>query len=106
MFLLTCDGCGERIAEYASSGWEEIGDDTWLCPTCLARGERSGVRGFNEPEDGSRERYRERRASIPWAQHTAWWVVHNVIAHPLIGVLPVGPAFAFHDWTSRKMHGR
>lgn len=61
---------------------------------------------FSRPEDGSGERYVERRSSVPWATHTLWWVVHNAIAHPLIAFLPIGPAFTFHDWTSRKMHGR
>lgn len=62
--------------------------------------------GFNDVEDGSQERYRKRKTVVPWSKHTAWWLVHNCLAHPLIGVLPVRMAFQFHDWTSRKMHGR
>ena len=61
---------------------------------------------FSGPEDGSEERYARRRRKVPWASHTLWWVVHNCVAHPLIGVAPVGPLFRFHDWTSRRMHGR
>lgn len=61
--------------------------------------------GFDRPENGSGERYQERRKVRPWASHTFWWVVHNVIAHPLIGLLPFRPLFRFHDWTSERMHG-
>jgi len=63
------------------------------------------VVGFDRPENGSGDRYQERKAKRPWASHTFWWVVHNVVAHPLIGLLPIRPFFNFHDWTSEKMHG-
>jgi len=36
--------------------------------------------------------------------HHLWWFVHNCIAHPMIGVLPVRPTFAFHDYTSKKIN--
>jgi hypothetical protein len=62
--------------------------------------------GFDAPEDGSQGRYVKRRAERPWTAHTFWWVVHNAVAHPLIAVLPIKPLFSFHDWSSRKMHGR
>jgi hypothetical protein len=61
--------------------------------------------GFDRPENGSGERYTERRKGRPWASHTLWWVIHNVVAHPLIGLLPFRPLFRFHDWTSERMHG-
>lgn len=61
---------------------------------------------FSRPEYGSGDRYVERRRKVPWATHTLWWVVHNAIAHPIIAVLPIKPAFTFHDWTSKKMHGQ
>ena len=63
------------------------------------------TRGFTEPEDGSEGRYHKRVQARPWASHTFWWVVHNNLAHALIGVLPIKPMFDFHDYTSRKMHG-
>lgn len=62
--------------------------------------------GFTEPEDGSEARYDKRKAEHPWLKHTAWWFVHNCVAHVLIGILPLKPFFTFHDWTSRKMHGK
>lgn len=65
--------------------------------------------GFDAPEDGSEERFRERIRqfkvkSMPLALHHAWWVVHNCVAHPLIGVAPIKPFFDFHDYTSRKIN--
>jgi hypothetical protein len=62
--------------------------------------------GFTKPEDGSENRYDERRERVSPARHAFWWWVHNCIAHPLIGVVPRRFAFEFHDWTSRKLHGR
>jgi hypothetical protein len=31
------------------------------------------------------------------------WFFHNVFAHILIGVFPIRPMFAFHDWTATLM---
>ena len=62
--------------------------------------------GFDKPEDGSENRYDERRERQPAARHTFWWLLHNCVAHPLIGIVPKRFAFEFHDWTSRKLHGR
>jgi len=62
--------------------------------------------GFERPEDGSQQRFDKTSAERPWAAHRFWWLVHNAVAHPLIAVVPRKPAFDFHDWTSRKMHGK
>ena len=36
-------------------------------------------------------------------KHRFWYLVHNVIAHPLLGFCPNGPmANYFHDWTYEK----
>lgn len=64
------------------------------------------VVGFDQPEEGSKDRYDKRRAEQPWAKHRFWWLVHNTVSHPLIGLVPWRPMFRFHDWTSKKMHGR
>lgn len=37
--------------------------------------------------------------------HHFWWLVHNCVTHPLIGVMPIKPFFDFHDYTSRKING-
>jgi len=69
---------------------------------------RAEAAGFVHPEDGSEDRYRDRVAvgRISPAAHRFWWLVHNAVAHPLIAVAPRRPFFRFHDWTSRKLHGR
>jgi hypothetical protein len=36
--------------------------------------------------------------------HHFWWLVHNCVAHPMIGVMPVRHTFAFHDYTSKKIN--
>lgn len=63
-------------------------------------------RSFSAPEDGSQGRFTDRKRDVPWLKHTFWWLVHNCVAHVLIGPLPFGPLFRFHDWTSKKMHGK
>ncbi len=55
------------------------------------------------------ERFHERqrayaRKDMPIWMHHAWWVLHNCVAHPLIGVLPSRRTFDFHDFTSRKLN--
>lgn len=29
-----------------------------------------------------------------------WSIIHNCIAHPLMGIFPLGIFFRFHDWTA------
>lgn len=53
---------------------------------------------LNTEEAGSHERYRSR------PRHTFWWIIHNCVAHPMIGVAPVKVCFDFHDFTSRKIN--
>lgn len=62
--------------------------------------------GFMQPEDGSENRYDARCDRQPAARHAFWWWLHNCVAHPLIGLVPWRFAFEFHDWTSRKLHGK
>lgn len=49
------------------------------------------------------EKHRD-QTPYPKLVHGFWWVVHNCISHPLIGVCPVKPFFEFHDWTSIKLN--
>ena len=63
----------------------------------------------DDHEDGSAERYVERIAKHEDSygnrrRHHVWWFVHNCVAHPLIGVLPIQATFRFHDWTARKIN--
>lgn len=32
-----------------------------------------------------------------------WSVVHNAIAHPLMGIFPIALFERFHDWSAKKM---
>ncbi len=64
--------------------------------------------GFTKPEDGSRVRFYDRRGQWSWeklsvTKYYFWWVIHNCVAHPLIGIIPVKKMFKFHDWTSHRM---
>jgi hypothetical protein len=89
--------------------------------------------GFDKPEDGSEDRFHERMQNwkegtpekvsvvepkveetysapkivrrIPLVQHYFWWMIHNLVAHPMIGLLPIKVSFRFHDWTSHKLNG-
>lgn len=62
--------------------------------------------GFTQPEDGSEARFEARSERQAAMRHTFWWLVHNAVAHPLIAFVPRHFAFEFHDWTSRKLHGK
>jgi hypothetical protein len=62
-------------------------------------------------ETGAEERYQSRievfkKDDKPVYKHHYWWLLHNCIAHPLIGVLPCKSTFDFHDWTSKKINGK
>lgn len=64
---------------------------------------------FEKDETGAHLRYLKRIQFVPHPlpriRHWGWWWLHNCIAHPLIGILPIRPMFNFHDWTSRRMNG-
>jgi len=65
--------------------------------------------GFDKPEDGSERRFTssvKQTAVVPWIKFRMWWLIHNAVAHPLIAVAPRKTFFKFHDYTSRRMHGR
>lgn len=60
--------------------------------------------GEGQSQDkGAQLRYKERQKKISFIKLSPWWVLHNCVAHPLIGVLPFKPLFQFHDWTARKI---
>ena len=37
-------------------------------------------------------------------RHHGWWLVHNLVAHPLLALAPLRPSVALHDWTSRRLN--
>ena len=65
-------------------------------------------------EDGdapSKVRYHTRIAMhrnmnfrFPRLRHHFWWMIHNCVAHILIGIMPFNIFFRFHDWTSDKIN--
>jgi hypothetical protein len=112
MFLVQCGVCGVKTfgPDAVENGWI-VNDEVELCPEhAIDQGatprREAAIIGFDRPEPGSAQRYDERRKARPWTAHRFWWVVHNVLSHPLIGLIPVKVAFKFHDWTSYKMHGK
>jgi hypothetical protein len=42
----------------------------------------------------------------PVIEHHFWWLTHNILAHTLIGLIPVKWFFDFHDWTSKKLNAQ
>jgi hypothetical protein len=36
--------------------------------------------------------------------HHGWWLLHNLVAHPLLGLAVNHRSVALHDWTSRRLH--
>lgn len=75
--------------------------------------------GFDKPEDGSERRFvfdavkngesmpgQKQKVTVPWVKYRFWWFVHNAVAHPMIAIAPRRTFFQFHDYTSRKMHGK
>lgn len=120
MVPMKCDGpCARTLMIWDTVRLQSRDRDReyWLCEQCLV-GEglelpskapqivKRWDPGFTGPEDGSEDRYVLRRSQRPWAIHTFWWFVHNCVSHVMIGLVPMKPFFKFHDWTSRKMHGR
>lgn len=49
-------------------------------------------------------KFREAGRRFPVLQHHCWWLIHNCVAHMLIGLLPHSKTFSFHDWTSKKLN--
>lgn len=45
-----------------------------------------------------------RTPSIPALKHHFWWLLHNCVAHPLIGIYPSTTTVRFHDYTSRWLN--
>jgi hypothetical protein len=70
------------------------GDDHWL----------NDEEGAETRYNIEQSRLKNRKKIYPWIKHRAWWIVHNCVAHTLIGLVPFKVSFDFHDYTSKKMH--
>jgi hypothetical protein len=91
----------------------DLATDGSLTSESLAAVRSDPQRGATEP--GAAGRYRQRIALWTDARtglagltarlrHHGWWLLHNLVAHPLLAVLPARPAVALHDWTSRRLN--
>lgn len=36
-------------------------------------------------------------------RHHFWWILHNCVLHPLIGVFPTKRFMDWHDWSSKRL---
>lgn len=48
--------------------------------------------------------WKKRHRRLPMLRFASWWVLHNVIAHMFLGILPFKPFIWFHDWTSKHLN--
>ena len=71
--------------------------------------------GFPDDDDeeyyGSEYRYNERikkfkrdKLKFPRLTHKLHWLLHNVIIHPLLGILPCKATIRFHDLSSKALN--
>ena len=44
-----------------------------------------------------------RGQSVPKVKNRSAWLLHNVVAHTLIGLVPCEETFRFHDETAKAM---
>jgi hypothetical protein len=50
--------------------------------------------------------WKERHRVLPLTRHHAWWLLHNMVSHPILGVWPSKRAIWFHDYTSQHLNLR
>lgn len=55
---------------------------------------------------GNRRHAFVRRFGVVWGNvlHHFWWLTHNCVVHPLIGLLPFEACFRLHDYTSDRLN--
>ncbi len=51
----------------------------------------------------NREREAPEPSPAPEIGHRLWWVVHNLVAHPAIALVPCATTFKWHDVSARRM---
>lgn len=68
---------------------------------------RGSKQQFEQGQEILEEKIAEDGETMYFARvhHYGWWVLHNCVAHPLMGFLPFKIFFDFHDWTSEKLDG-
>ena len=43
-------------------------------------------------------------ALVGYIEHEFWWQVHNLVAHPLLGLFPSVQTVKLHDWSSNHLN--
>lgn len=66
--------------------------------------EFEGRRFRSEPKEPTPPNCPTFRFFHPVIEHHFWWLVHNWLAHFMIGLIPIKVFFNFHDWTSKKLN--
>lgn len=73
----------------------------------LEAGMRNTTKTQHEVPKGARERHQERIRKfvadgdpLPRLRHHAFWLLHNCVAHPVLGLTAKDPAIEFHELTS------
>lgn len=92
----------DRIARYpeVKKEWEEQ-------QRAIANGEEvKGKQLRREPIEPKIPLAPTMRFIHPIIEHHFWWLTHNIIAHTLIGLIPIKLFFDFHDWTSKKLNAK
>lgn len=63
------------------------------------------------PKEGSAHRYRERiekfkadGKALPQVRHYLFWLLHNLVAHPILGLVPTQVTVDFHEVTSKWLN--
>jgi len=51
-----------------------------------------------------KERWARKKRVLPGVRHHLWWVLHNCVSHPVLGVVPNEKTVFFHDWTSKHLN--
>ena len=49
-------------------------------------------------------RHRVISSPVPEVKKTGLWMLHNIVAHAAIGLLPCKATFGLHDWSARAMN--
>lgn len=39
-----------------------------------------------------------------YVTHHFWWLLHNCVSHPVLGLVPCQKTVDFHDWSSDKLN--
>lgn len=50
--------------------------------------------------------WKESGVLFPRTRYHGWWLIHNVVSHPLLGVSHGPRVVWFHDWTSQYLNRR